>query len=420
MSERLEVLISGEVSGQMFNLCVWDPSNGTSLKTYKGNSTKSKTLAFVGNSFIVSGQPHKPLLNVWHLHKHEQKPLKYVTPGVLQSLTVSPCGHFMVGTVEERIYLWQTASGKLLKIITNGHFQKINLTKFTSDGSHFLTAGEDGNVLMWPLDNASQPRHAWSQHSLGVTDFHIGFGGLDARVFTASKDHTANIYLASAGSFLLSVEFPAPLMSITADSAEENLFVGTNSGQIYTAGLKNPPRDLKMSIEQDAGSVFKGHTQAVTSLSVSLDGLTLASGGCDCEVRLWHIKSRQCVRVVPHKGAVTTLHFMIPKAGMLRPEDYRQDVSFSLLEKTAVESNILASDIYAVDVFSPTDSDGYYKEPTARELLQRQPKVAVAALPLPQDEDGTDVGGSSEEIQRLKQINHKLYEAAVQSVLSMQ
>ena len=102
MSEqRLEVLLTSDSSGQMFNMCVWDPTTGTNLKIYKGNTTRSKTCCMIGNTFLISSQTKQPLLNVWHLNKHEQKPLKYITPGILQSLAASPCGHILVGTVEE-------------------------------------------------------------------------------------------------------------------------------------------------------------------------------------------------------------------------------------------------------------------------------------------------------------------------------
>ena len=123
MSEqRLEVLLTSESSGQMFNMAIWDPVTGTNLKIYKGNTTKAKTCCMLGNTFLVSGQTKQQLLNVWQLNKHEQKPLKYITPGVLQSLAASPCGHLLVGTAEERIYVWQTSSGKLLRIINTGHY----------------------------------------------------------------------------------------------------------------------------------------------------------------------------------------------------------------------------------------------------------------------------------------------------------
>merc|ERR1712156_263056 len=299
-----------------FNMCVWDPFTGTNLKIYKGNTTKSKTCCMLGNTFLVSGQSKQPLLNVWQLNKHEQKPIKYLTPGVLQSLAASPCGHLLVGTIDERIYVWQTSSGKLLRIINNGHYQKINITKFTSDGSHFVTAGQDGNIILWPQDS-SKPRHVWSQHTLGVTDFHVGIGGLNSRIFTASKDQTVKVYSVSSGQFLLDIEFSSKLTSIAVDSAEESGFVGDNKGLVYAFSLTHPPRDLKMSISPNNCNTFKGHTQEVTCLSVSLDGLTLASGSMDQDVRIWHIKSRQCVKVIPHKGFVTTLCYMTPLPGMV-------------------------------------------------------------------------------------------------------
>ena len=96
MDERLEVLLSSESTGQMWNMCVWDPSTGSSLRTYKGHSTKAKTASFIGNSYMISVQPTKPLLNVWMIKQHEQQPLKYTTPGELDSLAASPSGQYLV------------------------------------------------------------------------------------------------------------------------------------------------------------------------------------------------------------------------------------------------------------------------------------------------------------------------------------
>lgn len=413
---QLEVLVSGEHSGQMCNLSVWDPSTGTNLRIYKGNSTRAKTLSFLGNTFVVSGQPNKPLLNVWHLNKHEQKPIKYITPGVMQSLAASPCGHLLVGTIDERIYIWQTASGKLLNIISNGHYQKINVIKFTSDGCHFVTAGDDGNVLCWAIDS-SKPRQIWSHHSLAVTDLHVGIGAMNCRIYSVSKDQTMKVYQASTGQMLLDVEFNDPLNALTLDTSEASAFAGTTSGHIYMISLTSPPRDLKMSLPAVEDYVFKGHTQAVTCLSVSLDGLTLASGSTDTDVRLWHVKSKQCVKVIPHKGALTALTYMMPLRGMLRPEDYKADVTLCLLEKTIVDKKIIESDHYTVDVLT-NDSDNEFsdEEQNARSLISfhhasSNPKETITG---PESEEILDTN----EIKRLKAVNQKLYEAAAKAILN--
>jgi len=411
--EKLEVLLTSDSSGQMFNMCVWDPTTGTSLKIYKGNTTRSKTCCIIGNTFLISSQVKQPLLNVWQLNKHEQKPLKYITPGNLQSMAVSPCGHILIGTVDERIYVWQTSSGKLLRIISNGHYQKINLTKFTSDGSHFVTAGEDGNVILWHQDS-SKPRHVWSHHTLGITDFHLGTGGLKSRIFTASKDQTVKVYCVASGQFLLDIEFDSKLTALAIDSAEENGFVGTNNGLVYKISLTNPPRDLKMSMSPNNKNTFKGHTKEISCISVSLDGLNLATGSADNDVRIWHVQSCQCIKVIPHKGLVTTLSYMIPKLGMLEQDSFVGDMTFSLLEKTVADKNIALSDLYAVDIITNNQGDETKKEPKARQLIFNGGNNSMNTNQNNSSDSNED---DNMEIKKLKNINHKLYEAAVKAIL---
>ncbi len=43
-------------------------------------------------------------------------------------------------------------------------------------------------------------------------------------------------------------------------------------------------------------------SKEVTSLSVSISGMTLLSGSDDCTARVWHIGSRQCIKKMNFKG----------------------------------------------------------------------------------------------------------------------
>jgi pre-rRNA-processing protein IPI3 len=107
----------------------------------------------------------------------------------------------------------------------------------------------------------------------------VGCGGVRSRVFTVSKDQTCKVHSLASGDLLLDVTFSVGLTSIAVDVAERSVFVGSNSGPIYTFALSSPPRDLKLSLTGDKKTnMFTGHTQEVTSLSVSTDGFTLASG----------------------------------------------------------------------------------------------------------------------------------------------
>ena len=42
------------------------------------------TTAILGDTFLVSAQPGKPILNVWQLNRREQRAVKQTTPGVVQ------------------------------------------------------------------------------------------------------------------------------------------------------------------------------------------------------------------------------------------------------------------------------------------------------------------------------------------------
>ena len=88
--------------------------------------------------------------------------------------------------------------------------------------------------------------------------------------------------------------FTTPLTSVTADPLEDRVYLGATSGDIFSYSLLSPPRDVAVSSDTTCldRAVMSGHAGHVTCLSLSLDGLTLASGGEDCHGRLWHLKVR--------------------------------------------------------------------------------------------------------------------------------
>ena len=67
-----QVLLTSEVSGQLWNICAWNPSNGVSLASYKGSSSGLHTLDVIQNHYVISAANAKPLIHVWPLHKKSQ------------------------------------------------------------------------------------------------------------------------------------------------------------------------------------------------------------------------------------------------------------------------------------------------------------------------------------------------------------
>ncbi|ERE72363.1 glutamate [NMDA] receptor subunit 3B [Cricetulus griseus] len=130
------------------------------------------------------------------------------------------------------------------------------------------------------------------------------------------------LWAISSGDLLLSVLFDVGITSVTMDLAEHHMFCGGSDGTIFQVDLCSWPgqREHSFRPDQNVGKVFKGHRNQVTCLSVSTDGSVLLSGSHDESVRLWDVKSKQCLRTVTLKGPVTNAAIMLAPPSMLNPE----------------------------------------------------------------------------------------------------
>lgn len=60
----MEVVVTSECSGQLWNTCIWDPLTGTSLRTFKGGISSPQSLNIVGGDYLLSSLKDKPILQV--------------------------------------------------------------------------------------------------------------------------------------------------------------------------------------------------------------------------------------------------------------------------------------------------------------------------------------------------------------------
>lgn len=413
----LEVLVTSETTGSLSSSSVWDINSGTSLMSYKsGGVAAPRTLCFIGQDFIASVERTKPILHIWPLNSHERVTgLRFVLPGRPTALAFSPSGHYCVAGIEEKIYIWQTSSGSLLNILSR-HYQTISNIKFTDDGSHFVSAGDDGIVLVWTLNNVilnpgihmtlqsnTDPLYIFSDHSLPVKDIHVGKGGIRCRLVTASIDRTCKIYDLSSGELLLNVVFEKGLSSVTMDILETNIFVGTVDGNILQYCITNPPRTKEYHIsDKDEAMNFPGHSKTVTCLSVSLDCETLISGSNDESLIVWHIPSRQKTHSIPHRGPITNAFLtVVPKnmfASVFNPSivlhSFQRNIDFN-------------NDIEILNKVPNDFWDDDNRETVNDVILQST-----------SSNNENVVEKLKQEINNLKEINKNLYEFALNNVLS--
>lgn len=319
-----EVALTTESSGDNFCVSLWDLNSGMQLKAYKGGSCQARCVSLLGKDYIMASQSNKPIIHTWNMAK-ESVLTKLICPGKVTAITCSPDGNYCVAACGEKIYIWQVASGNLLGLLSR-HFQQVSCLKFTDDGSHFLSSGDDNLVMVWKMakilsgssnsvgtsDEIRTPRYTWSDHALPVTDIHCGCGGMRGHVITSSLDQTCKLYSLSSGELLCSFVFDVGVAAVTMDAVEQNCFAGGTDGNIYQVELFRRGMKNNIHLEKEEALIFNGHSKQVNSLAISMDGTLLLSGSQDQTARVWHVPGRQCLRVVNHKGAVTNSQ-IIPK-----------------------------------------------------------------------------------------------------------
>lgn len=427
MSNLLEVLVTCDANNNLWTCSIWDFHTGTNLMTYKGGGTaESRTLSFIGSDYLAAVEKTKPVLHVWPLNSQQTvQGMRFILPGKASAFAVTPDGSYCVAGIEEKIYLWQVSSGSLLTII-NRHYQKVNLLKFTSDGRFFVSAAEDGMVMVWSLATVAanpevelvmqtiagqhDPVYIFSDHSLPVTDLCISKTGMHGRLFTVSSDRSCKVYDLTCGEMLLNLIFDEPLSSVTLDVLELNIFIGSTDGKILQFSVTNPPRNRDVLINnEDNRSIFLSHTKAITCLSVSLNGDILMSGSNDEQVILWHIKSKQPVRMIRHKGPITNA-FFTTNYDAIYNQDFTPRIVLKSLERTLEKNSEGVAEIEVLvrkeNNFWPkyeddsigSSYDGVVSKEMELEVKQNEVKLKA-------------------ELEQMKQINSNLYALSIENVL---
>ncbi|KAI4884346.1 hypothetical protein NFI96_020891, partial [Prochilodus magdalenae] len=150
MSAPMEVVLSADSAGQLWNCAVFDPHTGANLLSYRGGNSSARSLTILNGEYILGAQLGKNFINVWEIQRKDQLQQKIVCPGIVTCLTASPNGLYVLAGIAEAIYLWEVSTGNLLVVLSR-HYQDLSCLRFTDDSSHFVSGGKDNLALVWNL-----------------------------------------------------------------------------------------------------------------------------------------------------------------------------------------------------------------------------------------------------------------------------
>ncbi|CAM6106553.1 unnamed protein product [Calypogeia fissa] len=318
---------------------LWDASSGALLSHLRSCAAPRNALCPVGPHFIAASQSLKPsssssggAIFFWAWHKNQVAFKSYPVEPIVPLACTGEGTYLAGGGLSGRIYLWEVASGKLLRV-WSGHYKAVSCLVFSDDDSLLISGADDGLVNVWPLfrvlDIAEEAQgetqitslYGWSDHTLPVTGLLAGSGGPSAIVVSCSLDHTCKIWSLALGTLLRSIVFPTALNAVILDPGEYALYAGGTDGRIFITALNfGVPTASGILADGLLGTdaALIGHTRAVTALAFSMDGVSLVSGSEDCTARLWDTVSRQVLRTFTHsKGPISSL-LVVPRPPLMQ------------------------------------------------------------------------------------------------------
>ncbi|RHY86269.1 hypothetical protein DYB37_003155 [Aphanomyces astaci] len=224
----------------------------------------------------------------------------------LSAVRFSPDASMLAtGSWSSSVKLWDSKTCTLMHTF-HGHTDRITgiawhptATSAASTSSSLLvgSASADGTAKLWNQQDTKQPVVTLKGHQsrLGQLAFHP----MGAHVLTASYDHTWRLWDVERGTELLLQEGHYREVYAIACQGDGALCA---TGDLGGVGRVWDLRSGKSIM------TLQGHAKQIVSLD--WNGYVLASGSDDHSVRIWDLRKRQNVYVVPaHDGMVSTVRF---------------------------------------------------------------------------------------------------------------
>lgn len=221
-------------------------------------------------------------------------------------MDISPNGQILIVSQGSRLYLWDLSDLNNPKQLSNtgyGSFLDIfnsnSSFAFSQDGSILAIGRESNTIDLWNVSDPLNPQHlggTLSGHSKSVNDTVFGFGKFlisgssDGKVILWNLDNTQRLRKD------LSIDRSEPVSgtiysSLTFNNSGDLMISGSIDGFITFWDASN------LNNAKQIGSSIRAHSDGLSGLALSPDGLTLALGGDDGQVIIWNVIGSNSIKI---------------------------------------------------------------------------------------------------------------------------
>ncbi|KAF4587177.1 WD domain-containing protein [Ophiocordyceps camponoti-floridani] len=267
--------------------------------SFRKSSTPPRCLA-VSNSHIFAAQHQKAQVHVYSRARGNQEALVSFQEKVRCLALAGDV--LVVGTVEGRLMLWETRTGRQIST-PPCHVRAVSC--LAASPLHLLSASDDSNVNVWSLarllelgaDVGHEPDRVLSNHRAPVTDLALGPSVSPETGFcvSASKDKSCIVWNYHSGQLLRTLLFSAAPLCIALDPCARALFVGADDGGLYLSELFiNLPQSVARAhpavVQAEAPLGVVGADAGLAScVAVSHDGTIIYTGHEKGSILRWSL-----------------------------------------------------------------------------------------------------------------------------------
>jgi WD40 repeat protein len=223
-------------------------------------------------------------------------------PDLVVALDFSPDGTLLSGCRSDAtICLWKM-TGTEEPVILGAHNGWVRCGSFSPDGTLFASGGQDHKILLWDIRQRSV-KASLSGHDSWVGC--IAFSSSGKLLASGSEDNKVKLWDVTGGKEIRTMDGARGAIRCIAFSPDERtLLSGDQRGEVHVW-------DVKAGREK---GMLVGHTDTVTALHVLRDGQTVISASRDQTLRAWDMALQKQI------GLAKTGPWQSPESMVVSPD----------------------------------------------------------------------------------------------------
>ncbi|KAF9171526.1 hypothetical protein BGX20_007405, partial [Mortierella sp. AD010] len=360
---------------------LWDVETGSCMQVLQGHSKVVTSTMYSTNGDQVASGSWDGTLRLWDVETGICTQILQGHSDQVNSIAYSPNGDQIAsGSRDKTVRLWDVETGKCIRIFP-GHISDVNAVMYSPKGDQIASGSSDKTVRLWDVETGICV-HTLQDHSSGVTS--LAYSPKGDQIASGSEDWTVRLREVGTGNYvqaprghvsgITSVMYLPKGGQIASGSNDEtvrlwdletgncdHILQGThwgifgmvhsprgdqiaygshdNTAWLWDVATGSCARALKGPIKRPAGirSTFRisdvmadfnnplsAHiegAQRINSVAYSPDGVYIACGGDDKTVRLWDVKTGNCIYTLQGHSKKVTKVVYSPKENQIASGD---------------------------------------------------------------------------------------------------